>query len=103
MNGQFDVSPDQLRHHARAVEDVATAVRSEREKMVSCHVSASAFGVFFGWMAEGFERTQKELGESLEAQGLLLGWYGIGLNDTASEFEELEAAVARLFSVGTLQ
>lgn len=100
MNGQLDVSPAELRHHACAVDEVVTGVRRQLGKVEACHVNESGFGVFFGWMAGGFTRTTQELVDGLETQVMLLDRYATGLRLTATEFEDLEAAVARLFAAG---
>lgn len=100
MNGQLDVSPAELRHHARAVEEVEAGVRRQLGEVEACHVNEGGFGVFFGWMAGRFTRTTQELVDGLETQVLLLDRYATGLRHTATEFEQLEEAIARLFAVG---
>lgn len=103
MSGRFDVSPEQLRHHARTVGEVARGIRSQHAKLDACHVGEGGFGVFFGWMAEGFNSTNQTLVETLDAQAQLLGRYADGLTDTAQDFEELEALVAVYFAAGDVR
>lgn len=99
MSTEFDVSPAQLRQHARAVEEVVTAVGGQRSSVGRCYANEGGFGVFFGWMAGRFNRSTEELVDALNTQAQLLEGYATGLRDTASDFELLEAAVARLFAI----
>lgn len=96
---RIDVSPDRVRRFARAADDAAAGVRGQRTKLDACHVAESSFGVFFGWMGDGFKRTTESLLDNLEAQAGLLDWYAQQLRDTATEFEEIEAAIARIFAL----
>lgn len=97
MSG-VEVSPAQMRRFARAADDVAAGVRGERIGLDVCHLADSSFGVFFGWMRGRFTRTTDSLVDNLEAQALLLDSYAQHLRDTATEFEEIEAAIARIFA-----
>ena len=100
MTGQFNVSPDQMRQYARSIAEVASGVRGQHGKLNACHVGEGGFGVFFGWMAGGFNQTNGAIVESLDAQAQLLQRYADGLSDTAKDFEELEALIAQFFALG---
>lgn len=100
MSEHVDISPDVLRRHARAVEDATHGLRSQLGELECVQVGGSAFGLLFGWMGEKFDRGMQEVVEGLKGQAAVLGWYAVGLRDTATDFETVEAEIARLFLAG---
>lgn len=98
MADDFYVNLDEMRTHAQAVGDIAANVRSVAGS-ASDSVSGGAFGQIAEFFASAITSAADVVRQSMNDAGQTVDQVKVGLNQTATSYQEIEEEHAKVFAV----